>query len=175
MLHQFAHFVPEEDAVDAVIAAWRRFAGARAFPARTDLDPLALGSLLPHVMILDVVETGAGIDFRYRLLGEALKRGYGANITGRLHGEFVKSPAGAFKPVRSAYLRAFNDHVVVRFEAMFRGPEDTPKRLRAAVMPLSDDGINVTGLLGVGVFVDVEINENDQPESPRSPEASGAK
>ncbi len=59
---------------------WIRTAGARKMPARSDLDPLKLPHLLPHIGLIDLRE---GVErARYRLAGTRLHDIYGQEITG---------------------------------------------------------------------------------------------
>ncbi len=60
---------------------WIRTAGARKMPARSDLDPLKLPHLLPHLGLIDLRE---GVSrARYRLAGTGLHDVYGQEITGK--------------------------------------------------------------------------------------------
>src|SRR5688500_13935566 len=53
-----------------LLAYWNKRRGNRSMPARRDLDPAQIRSLLPNLVLIDVA---AGCtDFRFRLLGTAV-------------------------------------------------------------------------------------------------------
>src|SRR5258708_1741414 len=56
-------------------------AGRGAIPRRRDIDPAALGRLLPNVFLLDVV--GPSLRLRWRLVGSAIAFREGGDPTGR--------------------------------------------------------------------------------------------
>lgn len=63
---------------------WQCLRGARRFPLRAEFDPLALPSLLPH-LVVNEVERGPGgkLRFRLRLEGEHVARARGFSAKGR--------------------------------------------------------------------------------------------
>lgn len=64
---------------------WLRSAGDRRMPARSDLDPLRVPRLLPHIGLIDVRDGVDGATFR--LAGTRLHDVYGQEITGKRAGE----------------------------------------------------------------------------------------
>src|SRR5690606_5531920 len=68
-----------------LLALWREWAGARPAPARRDVDPLAMPTLLPNLLLLDAIDG----DFRFRLVGEAVNTRYGHSLRGRRLGEVM--------------------------------------------------------------------------------------
>jgi hypothetical protein len=60
---------------------WLRSAGLRPMPARSDLDPLKVPRLLPHIGLIDVRD---GVDqASFKLAGTRLHDIYGQEITGK--------------------------------------------------------------------------------------------
>jgi len=53
---------------------WERLRGARAFPARTDFDPMALRHHLPSLFLLDAASDG---NFYYRVVGALISEYFG--------------------------------------------------------------------------------------------------
>lgn len=74
---------------------WRALHKDGRPPSRRDIDPLSIPHLLPHVMLIDVLEGGR--DFRYRLIGTHIVKIHGKDNTGRLVSE-------AFATGESAYV-----------------------------------------------------------------------
>lgn len=122
---------------------WRRAAAGRMMPARADLDPVAIGHLLPGISILDV---GARYDIlRYRLAGTRLHDIYGCEVTGL---SVFDLQLGAKRPYwRAAYRR------VVEQRTPMQGAVKEPVTGRDHVvlfwlrLPLSEDGEVVSKIL----------------------------
>lgn len=72
----------------ALLAYWRRMAAGRAMPCRSDIDPLDIPDLLPHLTLVDVRE--AEPRFVYRLVGTAAVALMKQDLTGRPVGTGVK-------------------------------------------------------------------------------------
>jgi hypothetical protein len=79
---------------------WLQSAGARRMPARSDLDPLRVPRLLPHIGLIDVRDGVDGATFR--LAGTRLHDVYGQEITGKRAGEvFTGEQAGYWHRIHS--------------------------------------------------------------------------
>lgn len=59
---------------------WHATRGARAWPARRDVDPLALRWILGWLFVVEVQGPGR---YRYRLCGTRVSNQYGYDLTGR--------------------------------------------------------------------------------------------
>lgn len=122
---------------------WRRVAGHRPMPARSDINPAAIAHLLPGISIIDV---GEGVeDLTYRLAGTRLREIYGMEITGR-------SVFGlGFGDKRHYWRTAF--HKVIVEGTPMQGAVKGPVVGRSHVvlfwlrLPLSDDGVHVNKIL----------------------------
>ena len=55
-----------------LVEVWQGWAGGRKAPEWSDVDPLAIPALLANLIVLDVCDG----DFRFRLVGEAVKARY---------------------------------------------------------------------------------------------------
>src|ERR1051325_9903462 len=66
----------------ALYRYWDGKRGARAMPARRDLDPSEIVRLLPHIYMVDVQSDP--LRFRYRLIGTAIVNLLGRDYTGRM-------------------------------------------------------------------------------------------
>lgn len=93
----------------ALYRYWADCRGARVMPARADLDPLAMKSFLPHLMLFDVL----GDRFRYRLVGTQVVRDFGRDTTGTFLGgnnpqqPFSADVTGIFVRVRDGGMPLF--------------------------------------------------------------------
>ena len=64
-----------------LLSTWQDKCRDRRFPARTDLHPRDLASVLPHLTLARVVD--AGMDFELRIIGNEIVQAYGENFTGK--------------------------------------------------------------------------------------------
>lgn len=63
---------------------WTAKCGGRFAPARADIDPAQIVSILPRVMLADVERSADGsVDFRYRLSGTGICNVHREELTGR--------------------------------------------------------------------------------------------
>jgi hypothetical protein len=70
--------------LQALFKYWQSKRAGRQMPSRSDLDPAELKTLLPSMILVDVVYDGAGKpDFVYRLLGTREAEIRGENPTGK--------------------------------------------------------------------------------------------
>jgi len=75
--------------VRSAIAYWRGLSGTRRFPAKAEIVPRALGGLLHNVILIRVLEDG--LDYEYRIVGNALVLGFSENFAGRRVSDIIAS------------------------------------------------------------------------------------
>ena len=136
-------------------AAWDDARHGRPMPHRQDIDAVKLGTLLPYVGLIDVIQ-GEHIDLRYRLVGDQTTQSFGFNLTGHVHSQLS---SGGHQP--TLFYQACQRCVATREPqtieiANGRTPKDLPFQVTARIWPLSDDGEKVTCLLGGAVFQTLE-------------------
>jgi hypothetical protein len=126
---------------------WQQKRGARALPARRDIDPTELISVLPHLMLVDVEE---GPRFRYRLFGTAVSEAFGSDPTGRYIDEVM---VGAYK---AFLLGLYNDLLVskkpVYSTSIYGGKNDGMLWTQRLMLPLASNGSDVDKVLAIQVF-----------------------
>src|SRR5579859_8055397 len=110
----FAEALPDQRLM-ALLGYWSAKRGARRMPSRADIDPADLRVLLPHIMLLDVIDGGS--DMRYRLVGTEIERHLGRPVTGRLLGDLVSGDYLDY--VLSLYQRVIAETVPVYSENGF--------------------------------------------------------
>lgn len=132
---------------------WSEKRGARTWPAREEILPSEITSILPYIMLADVVEEGR--DFHFRLVGTDVA--YGIDPTGRRLREAV--PEGSYR-----------EHICALFQRGAAGPGALysrtsydyagvigPRTIARIFMPLSSDGSAIDKLL-VGQMRDRQIH-----------------
>ncbi len=127
---------------------WQRKRGARAMPARRDIDPTELAAVLPHLMVVNVEP---GPRFRYRLFGTAVVEAFGIDPTGKYIDEVM---VGAYK---TFLLGLYNDLIAskkpVYSTSIYGTKRDTKLWTQRLMLPLSSDGDAVDKVLAIQVFV----------------------
>lgn len=129
-------------AVRALYDYWRGLHGDRPFPAKRDIDPAAIKTLLPYVIIVEIHRNPFRV--RYRLVGTEAVIFAGKDYTGVwLHeakwGEMTEIIGSYYRRVAETGRPLFGaDEVLIN---------DKWKEYEWAILPLSDDGITVTHCL----------------------------
>ena len=122
---------------------WIRSAGARPMPARSDLDPLKVPTLLPNLGLIDVRD---GVDrARFKLAGTRLHEIYGQEITGKRADEvFAGETASYWSRVHARIVETG-----LPLAGAVRGPAEGRDHIVLFWMrlPLSDDGRAVDRIL----------------------------
>lgn len=136
--------------LERVDAVWNAARVERAMPRRSDIDPVQLGAALSHVSLLDVVP-GDPIDFRYRVLGQQLIKGYGFDLTGQQHRAVADKSMMAW-PFYDVYVACVTSKQPQPVEIRTRNRLKLPVHVKGSVWPLSEDGVAVTGLLGAAMY-----------------------
>lgn len=120
-------------------------AGRSAIPRRRDVDPAALGKLLPQVFLLDIV--GPSARLRWRLVGSTIARREGGDPTGRwVEDSLVPEQAQIMQHFAGATIRERRPSCHV---GRWRDSLDRSQLLARLLVPLSEDGSVVSTLLGV--------------------------
>lgn len=142
------HLAPQHDVLRRLLAYWLGKRGPRRAPARADIDPLEIASLLPHVMLIDVEH--APLRFRYRLVGTEVVRNLGADMTGRYLDEFVRLGQDAPMAAGFARVAAWGAPICEMWE--YGRADGRHVRYERLALPLSHDGRTVDMLFGGAVF-----------------------
>jgi len=135
------------------LAYWHGKCPDGGFPTRADIAPAEILKLLPYIFMLDVLEAGAGLDFRFRLVGTAIMQMEGEH-TGKLLSEMFPDRA-AYAVLWRQYQDAAAGRVWVRHETLrWQGREHVDYEVVLA--PLQDAGGQVTMLIGIAHAQEVE-------------------
>lgn len=136
--------------LDGILAHWTELRGQGHLPARAQISPRALGALLPHVCLIDLIP-GTATDLQYRLVGSHIRNFLDVNLKGHQHSDFRDMPAEPL-PNQVYFARCLESKKPQRWESRFQLPNKGLKRMSAVCAPLADDGVIVTGIILGVVF-----------------------
>jgi hypothetical protein len=136
------------------LRAWEALVTAkRRYPTRAEIDPAALGAkLLPNVFLVDVIHASGApsLRFRYRLLGQAIIDREPARA-----GVFLDEIGATadIAAIEEHYIRCLDGKVWIRNANLaWADPRSGYLRYRVMTLPLSDDGVTVTHLIGLALY-----------------------
>jgi hypothetical protein len=128
-----------------VYGTWMKAAAGRMAPRRDEITPALLKSVLPWVWMIDVVD--GGTDFRFRIAGDRVIQFMGRRYAGQLLSEFAGQPF--FEVMREILLASLTSkRPLVSGPTRSSLPGKEHLALQVAVLPLSEDGLNVTTIFG---------------------------
>jgi hypothetical protein len=132
---------------------WRSRRNGRRCPSRADIDPVDIPTLLPHLMLTDVIDDGAR--FRWRLSGSEVERNFGAAMRGRYLDEVLRD--GYLEYLNGLYRSAIAGQTPVYSENSYakdNGWDAYSEVLRTArlLLPLAPAGEAVNMVLVGQVF-----------------------
>lgn len=148
---------PQSPALLALLQYWQSLCHGGMLPRRTDLDPLAIRSLLPHVYLIDVLPTEIPDrwQFRVRLLGEKHVEVYGPGLVGRVIDDvFPAAVAAEFNRLYAAVARRRTPIVNRGRVSWLRNKEFL--EYEGLHAPLTGDGRSIDGIFGAGAFVGMD-------------------
>lgn len=138
---------------------WLEKKGRRRMPSRQDIDPTDISALLPHIMLIDVLN---GERFRIRMVGTALDDATGLNATGRLLNEVM--PDGPYADyVQGLYGEVVREKSPIYAECEHGDPDRVQHATIRLIMPLSDDGETVDGALVGQIFETDDVDATIKP------------
>jgi hypothetical protein len=129
---------------------WRRKAAGRSMPSRADIDPAEIASLLPHVMLVDVLDDGG---YRYRLIGTETAAKQGVNATGMRLTEAIPDPHYRAHVI-SLYDECVRERRPLYSERVFFGADGIgPERhMSNLFMPLSNTGVWINMIFAIVIY-----------------------
>ncbi len=130
--------------VSQMLAHWRELRGDRTFPSFEDVDPQAIPEIWVNVFVLDLA--GDPDDPLFRLTGDSFAASTGSALRNIRISEV---PANTLAGQSVSYYR----EVIERGVPISRGGEFTKADgttilYRGVILPMSDDGATISGLLG---------------------------
>lgn len=135
------------------IALWRALCARRRFPARQDISPRALGSLLRNTTLLRVIDGGK--DYEYRIVGDAYVMAHGVSFQGRLWSDTDTLSPGYQSMIKSTYDRVVGEAAPVAMRGWIERSGLTSEFIYSeyVFLPLGTDGKTVDYILVFAVYV----------------------
>jgi hypothetical protein len=132
-------------------AYWQRKRGARAMPARADLEPAEIKRLLPGMLLVDVRPSADGaLEFVYRLVGTREVDMRGHDPTGKPVAEAYYGKSAEL--VTACYRRVVETGQPLLDEDCFHLPGQEWSPSASIYLPLSNDGAQVNMVLVYSSF-----------------------
>lgn len=141
----------QEPVLRELLGYWNKSRGARATPARSDIDATEMPGLLPYIFVVDVTDSpGNPRDFRFRVAGTHIREALGEEITGKHLPEVFPPEFGA--EVHQIWSQVVDTERPVRGTGNLWIPGREYVKWEGLAMPLSSGGAAVNMLLGGVVF-----------------------
>ena len=144
-----------EPELNDLLNYWGRLRGNKQMPARADVDPLHIPRLLPHLALIETAESLG--DFRYRLYGTEVCRGFDHDRTGVRLGD-LKEDVDNYEEVYSGYWRVYVDKIPDYFYGKIVSLAKNYKRYSRLLLPLSSDDEHVDIILCGFIFFAKELD-----------------
>ena len=134
-----------------LLGHWRNLSGNRQFPSFADFDPAEIPDIWKNSFVIELSEDNATPVFR--AMGDALLEKSDASLVGQ---PVAHAPERTLPRVAVTYI----DEVLAKAVPVSRGGEfvreDGTKVLyRSILLPMSDDGETISGILGAATSRDV--------------------
>jgi len=130
---------------------WSNRRAQRSLPARSDIDPVDIPQLLPHIALTEIVPSPDGKEprFRYRLAGTQIEERFGCPLTNRFLDEIKQGEYLTY--IQSLYRQVMTGLAPVYAESSFEAGDSNTLLAKRLMLPLSDDQRNVNMVL-IGVL-----------------------
>jgi len=133
---------PQHPVLQRLYCYWQERRGARAFPARRDVDPLDFSYALGHVSLIDVAYDP--LRFRFRLVPSTIAHYLGYEATGRNVDALPEPELRAC--LIASYTRVVNERRPL-FSTAERILDGRRWRYEVAYLPLAGDGTTIDMLM----------------------------
>jgi hypothetical protein len=145
---------------------WNERRGSRMMPSRGDISPAQIKSLLPYILLADVVDEGR--DFRYRVVGTNLREFFYFEPTGKLMSEAIAPfGAGTVEGTLASYHAVMERRAPMRLTGSGSWFGQNPKYFDALLAPMSDDDVTVNMIFGTFIFAWDHEHQFRPPRDPR--------
>jgi len=144
-------------------AAWNYWTGlgrdGRGAPFRSDFDPMAIATVLPHIILAEVVDDPRR-DYRLKVYGNAIDSRMRGPYTGKLLSEL--RPDKADSTIWAAYDHTVQTACPVLVGVPYVGSIAGIRYTRELYLPLASEGMPVSHVVVVVDFDNKDPLANDQ-------------
>jgi hypothetical protein len=126
---------------------WNGKRGDRIMPARAELDPVDIPSLLEHIFLIDVNRDPPAL--RYRVFGTAITNLFHRDLTGLEVG--AGSQPEHLPGILARYARILSERTPFFHRDRMRETANDFTPVERLILPLSEDGVAVDKLIGMTV------------------------
>jgi len=137
-----APFNPQTELVRKGYTYWKSMCHGNRFPARTDIDPTEVPTLLSGITLVDVEAGKDAPRFRFRLMGDFPVIIAGGNHTGAYFDELPALREDPFSVI-DVYMRVLEKRQPHYWRRDFVNPHKSFRQYESLVCPLSGDGENI--------------------------------
>lgn len=123
---------------------WEDKRGARAMPARADIDPMEIPWMLGDLSLLEVHRLDGGLRYRFRLMGTHVVERLGYNVTGKWLEDL---PAPDYRRRLVGIFRTVVERAVPIVERPHMLIDNYVHHYEVLRLPLSEDGRQVDMLM----------------------------
>ena len=137
---------------ERLVAIWRRLKGDRELPSWDRFDPGEIRTLLPYVLVVELV--GAPVRFKVRLYGTAVAALRGGDLTGHYLDEPGALPPGLWPQFRATYHEAIEVRTPVSRLVSYRRPPDEIEEWQhlRVILPFARSGGSACEILMVAII-----------------------
>ena len=140
-----------------LLAHWRELCGERALPSFADVDPDRMSSMWANCLVLDCV--GHAENPVFRTIGKDLADRIDMDLVDRF---VTDAPEQTLISVTVAYAgEVLRKKVPISRGGEFFKPDGVRVLYRSILLPMSDDGETVSGLLGAANCREVNDRQSD--------------
>jgi hypothetical protein len=120
-------------------------------PSRADMSPRAMSGLLRNTVLVRVI--GAGDEFEFRIVGDAIVQAQGASLQGMTMAEIDLVLPGYGALLHDTYANTYRERAPFAYRGWYVREADGHSMFHESlVMPLGDDGQTVDHIMVVGVY-----------------------
>lgn len=142
--------LPADESIQSFLTHWYALRRDRRWPSFACFDPVELPSLLPHLLVFEVV--GGSPDFVCRLAGEHVRVMYGGPLRGMsISGLLAGNPTVGV--IGSGLRECLMLGGPVGLDASIESADGVPRRVRLAIVPFGRDDDAVSRLVCCVFFV----------------------
>ncbi len=127
---------------------------APGLPARADMDPIDIPTVIPWMFLVDVLREGGELDFRFRLIGTRNAELVRQDATGKRLGEAF--PLSTADLMRRSYEEVVTAGEPRCWRAWVPDIGYSNRRCFRALFPFADDGVTVDLIAGLLMPIDIK-------------------